>query len=173
MHFIISNANWQLIFVYALCAFVFLCMFIYIWTAISLSIIICSSLVLMSDGSTCIHHCMSMLSACGSVKILWTGGSHNIFLEINPVIDYCVFCYSYPERDELKTIYSIYMSSIMGMCLPKHQIWKSSTKIGNLTGSMIKIYEEVLADIFVLYCSGQNVGFTFCLEEYVLKLSNL
>jgi hypothetical protein len=93
-----------------------------------------------------------MLSACGSVKILWTRRAHNIFLlrEINPVIDYCVFCRSYPERDELKSIYSIYMSSIMGMCLPKHQIWKSSTKIANLTGSMIKIYEEVLADIFML-----------------------
>jgi hypothetical protein len=93
-----------------------------------------------------------MLSACGNIKILRTRGAHNIFAlrEINPVIDYCLFCSSYPEREELKSIYSIYMSSIMGMCLPKHQIWKSSIKIANLTGSMIKIYEEVLADIFML-----------------------
>jgi hypothetical protein len=63
-----------------------------------------------------------------------------------------MFCSSYPGQDELKSIYTIYMSSIMGMCLSKHQIWKSSTKIANLTGSMIKIFEEVLADNFMFFC---------------------
>jgi len=57
----------------------------------------------------------------------------------------CFFS-SYPERDELKSIYSIYMSSILGLCLPKHEMRKPSTEVANLTGSMIKIYEEVLTN---------------------------
>jgi hypothetical protein len=73
------------------------------------------------------------------------------------------FFSSYPERDELKSIYSIYMSSILGLCLPKHEIWKSSTKVANLTGSMIKIYEEVLADF--LYVWFDIWGYILCGTE--------
>ena len=60
-----------------------------------------------------------------------------------------MFFFSYPERDELKSIYSIYMSSILGLCLPKHQTWKSPAKVANLAGSMIKIYEEVLPKFYI------------------------
>jgi hypothetical protein len=76
------------------------------------------------------------------------------------------FCSSYPERDELKSIYSIYMSSILGLCVPKHQMWKSSTKVADLTGSMIKIYEEVFANTFMLNMSSpisqENNSFCGC-----------
>jgi hypothetical protein len=171
MHFVISSVSCQLIFVYALCAFAFYaCFFIYICTVISPPLIICSPLEVVSDGSTCFRHCM--LSASGSIKILYRGGTHNIFVlrEMNSVIDYCVFCSSYPERDELKSIYNIYMSSIMGMCLPKHQIWKSSSKIANLTGSMIKIYEEVLADIFMLIVSRSECGVHILLRRVCFKI---
>jgi hypothetical protein len=67
-------------------------------------------------------------------------------LKIKYVLVTMCFFSSYPERDELKSIYGIYMSSILGLCLPKHETWKPSTKVANLTGSMIKIYEEVLAN---------------------------
>jgi len=81
------------------------------------------------------------------------------------LVTMCFFC-SYPERDELKSIYSIYMSSILGLCLPKHETWKPSTKVANLTGSMIKIYEEVLAN-FCIYDLIYGVNFlsgTVCLK---------
>ncbi|XP_069679211.1 cytoplasmic dynein 2 heavy chain 1 isoform X2 [Periplaneta americana] len=54
-----------------------------------------------------------------------------------------IYSISYPEREEMKSIYHIYMSSILNSCVPQHPVWKSATKVTNLAGSIIKIYEEV------------------------------
>ncbi|KAJ9599678.1 hypothetical protein L9F63_026474, partial [Diploptera punctata] len=54
-----------------------------------------------------------------------------------------IYSISYPQKDELKAIYGMYMSSILNFCVPKHPIWKSKTKVSSLADSLIKIYEEV------------------------------
>ncbi|XP_063237932.1 cytoplasmic dynein 2 heavy chain 1 [Bacillus rossius redtenbacheri] len=54
-----------------------------------------------------------------------------------------IYAVSYPEKEQLQTIYNIYLTDIMSKCLPKHPVWKSSAKVTSLTSSMITVYQEV------------------------------
>nr|CAD7430090.1 unnamed protein product [Timema monikensis] len=55
----------------------------------------------------------------------------------------CLFV-SYPERDQLKSMYNLYLSHIMAQCLPNHSNWGNATKIASLATTMITVYEEVI-----------------------------
>lgn len=53
------------------------------------------------------------------------------------------FLYSYPERDQLQTIYSAYLEPVLHKNLKNHPIWGSLPKIHQLAGSMVQVYEQV------------------------------
>nr|CAD7594424.1 unnamed protein product [Timema genevievae] len=54
-----------------------------------------------------------------------------------------IYSVSYPERDQLKSMYNLYLSHIMTQCLPNHSNWSNTTKIASLAATMITVYEEV------------------------------
>nr|CAD7413402.1 unnamed protein product [Timema cristinae] len=54
-----------------------------------------------------------------------------------------IYSVSYPERDQLKSMYNLYLSHIMAQCLPNHSNWGNATKIASLATTMITVYEEV------------------------------
>lgn len=50
---------------------------------------------------------------------------------------------SYPEREQLQTIYGAYLEAVLHKNLKNHSIWGSSSKIYLLAGSMVQVYEQV------------------------------
>lgn len=53
------------------------------------------------------------------------------------------FFFSYPEREQLQTIYGAYLEPVLHKNLKNHSIWGSSSKISLLAGSMVQVYEQV------------------------------
>lgn len=51
--------------------------------------------------------------------------------------------FSYPEREQLQTIYGAYLEPVLHKNLKNHSIWGSSSKINLLAGSMVQVYEQV------------------------------
>ena len=60
------------------------------------------------------------------------------------------FFFSYPEREQLQTIYGAYLEAVLHKNLKNHSILGSSSKIYLLAGSMVQVYEQVYIH---LYCS--------------------
>lgn len=58
--------------------------------------------------------------------------------------------FSYPEREQLQTIYGAYLKPVLHKNLKNHTIWGSSSKIYLLAGSMVQVYEQVYIH---LHCS--------------------
>lgn len=54
----------------------------------------------------------------------------------------CFLC-SYPDRTQLQTIYSAYLSPVLQSTLGNHPTWSSAGKIHQLAGSLVQIYEQV------------------------------
>jgi len=54
-----------------------------------------------------------------------------------------IFLCSYPERDQLQTIYSAYLEPVLQKNLKSHPVWGSLPKIYQLAGSMVQVYEQV------------------------------
>lgn len=51
--------------------------------------------------------------------------------------------FSYPEREQLQTIYGAYLEPVLHKNLKNHSIWGSLSKINLLAGSMVQVYEQV------------------------------
>ena len=58
--------------------------------------------------------------------------------------------FSYPEREQLQTIYGAYLEPVLYKNLKNHPIWGSSSKIYLLAGSMVQVYEQVYIFIYVV-----------------------
>lgn len=54
---------------------------------------------------------------------------------------------SYPERDQLQTIYSAYLEPVLHKNLKNHPAWGSLAKIHQLAGSMVQVYEQVINSV--------------------------
>ncbi|XP_068082912.1 cytoplasmic dynein 2 heavy chain 1 [Anabrus simplex] len=54
-----------------------------------------------------------------------------------------IYSVSYPERDQLKAIYGLYLTHVLHLCVPEHPVWHNSSKVASLASTMIKMYEEI------------------------------
>lgn len=58
----------------------------------------------------------------------------------------CFFAsaFSYPDREQLQTIYSAYLQPVLQHSLGSQAAWASTGKTHQLAGSLVQLYEQVL-----------------------------
>ncbi|XP_063807614.1 cytoplasmic dynein 2 heavy chain 1 isoform X2 [Pseudophryne corroboree] len=78
---------------------------------------------------------VASMSAGGTI------GRHKLTTRFTSVVRICAI--DYPERDQLQTICSSYLEPVLHKNLKKHPIWSSVSKIHQLAGSMVQVYEQV------------------------------
>jgi dynein heavy chain 2 len=53
-------------------------------------------------------------------------------------------CYiSYPEREQLQTVYRLLLRPAISMCLKSHNVWDMPKSVAKLAGTMINIYDQI------------------------------
>ncbi|KAM8977653.1 cytoplasmic dynein 2 heavy chain 1 [Pelodytes ibericus] len=104
---------------------------------------------------------VASMSAGGTI------GRHKLTTRFTSVARICVV--DYPEREQLQTICSSYLEPVIHKNLKNHPIWRSPSKIHQVAGSMVQVYEQVRARFSVDDYS--HYLFTPCiLTEWVLGL---
>ncbi|XP_073414467.1 cytoplasmic dynein 2 heavy chain 1 isoform X2 [Dendrobates tinctorius] len=78
---------------------------------------------------------VASMSAGGTI------GRHRLTTRFTSVVRICAV--DYPERDQLQTICSSYLEPVLHQTLKKHPVWGSVSKIHQLAGSMVQVYEQV------------------------------
>ncbi|XP_053561557.1 cytoplasmic dynein 2 heavy chain 1 [Bombina bombina] len=84
---------------------------------------------------------VASMSAGGTI------GRHKLTTRFTSVVRICAV--DYPERDQLQTICSSYLEPVLQKNLKNHPVWSSSSKIHQLAGSMVQVYEQVRAKFSV------------------------
>lgn len=51
--------------------------------------------------------------------------------------------FSYPDREQLQTIYSAYLQPVLQHSLGSQALWASTGKTHQLAGSLVQLYEQV------------------------------
>lgn len=62
-----------------------------------------------------------------------------------------ILCNSYPDHEQLKSVYTAYLSAVLQQKVPTHPIWSNPSKVHALAGSMVQLYEQVDFIIFFLF----------------------
>ena len=70
-----------------------------------------------------------------------TLGRHKLSTRFTSIVR--IYSISYPDEEQLQTIYANYLRPILQQQLSNHRIWSSQGKINQLALSMIHIYDEV------------------------------
>ncbi|XP_075054902.1 cytoplasmic dynein 2 heavy chain 1 [Mixophyes fleayi] len=78
---------------------------------------------------------VASMSAGGTI------GRHKLTTRFTSVVRICAI--DYPEREQLQTICSSYLEPVLHQNLKKHPVWSSVSKIHQLAGSMVQVYEQV------------------------------
>ena len=50
---------------------------------------------------------------------------------------------SYPDREQLQTIYGAYLQPVLQRSLGDHAAWGTQGKVHQLAGSLVQVYEQV------------------------------
>ena len=50
---------------------------------------------------------------------------------------------SYPDVEQLQTVYGTYLKPVLHLTLASHPVWGSTAKVHALAGSMVQVYEQV------------------------------
>uniref|UniRef100_A0A8D0H431 Cytoplasmic dynein 2 heavy chain 1 n=1 Tax=Sphenodon punctatus TaxID=8508 RepID=A0A8D0H431_SPHPU len=96
-----------------------------------------------------------------------TLGRHKLTSRFTSIVRLCAI--DYPERDQLQAIYSAYLEPVLHKNLKNHPVWGSLSKIHQLAGSMVQVYEQARAK-FTVDDHSQYL-FTPCiLTQWVLGL---
>lgn len=61
---------------------------------------------------------------------------------------------SYPDKEQLQTIYSVYLQPVLQRSLGSQAVWASAGKTHQLAGSLVEIYEQVWTPAGVLLYSN-------------------
>ncbi|XP_053095782.1 cytoplasmic dynein 2 heavy chain 1 isoform X3 [Pangasianodon hypophthalmus] len=94
-------------------------------------------------------------------------GRHTLTSRFTSIVRICTI--DYPDREQLQTIYSAYLSPVLQRTLGNHPTWSSVGKIHQLAGSLVQIYEQVKAKFTV--DDHSHYLFTPCvLTQWVLNL---
>lgn len=65
---------------------------------------------------------------------------------------------SYPDREQLQTIYSAYLQPVLQHGLGSQASWASSGRTHQLAGSLVQLYEQVLIEEQGALSGGGSVG---------------
>nr|DBA32514.1 TPA: hypothetical protein GDO54_000298 [Pyxicephalus adspersus] len=104
---------------------------------------------------------VASMSAGGTI------GRHKLTTRFTSVVRICAI--DYPERDQLQTICSSYLEPVLRKSLQKHPVWSSASKIHQLAGSLVQVYEQVRAKFSV--DDHSHYLFTPCiLTQWILGL---
>ncbi|XP_069495113.1 cytoplasmic dynein 2 heavy chain 1 isoform X2 [Ambystoma mexicanum] len=104
---------------------------------------------------------VTSMSAGGTI------GRHKLTSRFTSVVRICAI--DYPDRDQLQSIYSAYLEPVIHKNLKNHSAWGPLSKIHQLAGSMVQVYEQVRAKFTVDDYS--HYLFTPCiLTQWVLGL---
>ncbi|XP_068526326.1 cytoplasmic dynein 2 heavy chain 1 isoform X3 [Anas acuta] len=103
----------------------------------------------------------------GSMTAGGTLGRNKLTSRFTSIVRLCAV--DYPERDQLRTIYSAYLEPVLQKSLNNHPVWGSLPKVHQLAGSMVQVYEQVRAKFTV--DDHSHYLFTPCiLTQWVLGL---
>lgn len=50
---------------------------------------------------------------------------------------------SYPDREQLQTIYGAYLQPVLQRSMGEPSVWSSAGKVHQLAGSLVQVYEQV------------------------------
>ncbi|KAM4699205.1 cytoplasmic dynein 2 heavy chain 1 [Discoglossus pictus] len=104
---------------------------------------------------------VASMSAGGTI------GRHKLTTRFTSVVRICAV--DYPEREQLQIICSSYLEPVIQKNLRNHPVWNSSSKIHQLAGSMVQVYEQVRAKFSV--DDHSHYLFTPCiLTQWILGL---
>ena len=84
---------------------------------------------------------MEGIQVVGSMTPSSSLGRHSLTTRLTSVV--CVCCMSYPDRDQLETIYSTYLNGVFQAALEGHPVWSNTGKVHALAASMVRVYSEV------------------------------
>ena len=62
-----------------------------------------------------------------------------------------VFIASYPDQDQLQTVYGTYLQPVLHHSLSSHPVWGSTARVHALASSMVQVYEQVR--LYVIHIS--------------------
>uniref|UniRef100_A0A8B9KYT5 Dynein cytoplasmic 2 heavy chain 1 n=1 Tax=Astyanax mexicanus TaxID=7994 RepID=A0A8B9KYT5_ASTMX len=71
-------------------------------------------------------------------------GRHTLTSRFTSIVRICTI--DYPDREQLQTIYSAYLSPVLQRTLGNHPTWSSAGRVHQLAGSLVQIYEQVSSD---------------------------
>uniref|UniRef100_A0A8C4HES0 Cytoplasmic dynein 2 heavy chain 1 n=1 Tax=Dicentrarchus labrax TaxID=13489 RepID=A0A8C4HES0_DICLA len=80
---------------------------------------------------------MASMSTGGAV------GSHSLTSRFSSIVRICTI--DYPDREQLQTIYSAYLQPVLQHGLGSQASWASTGKTHQLAGSLVQLYEQVVA----------------------------
>lgn len=66
-----------------------------------------------------------------------------VYLKLIPLCHLCAPGSSYPDREQLQTIYSVYLQPVLQQSLGSQALWASAGKAHQLAGSLVELYEQV------------------------------
>lgn len=66
-----------------------------------------------------------------------------VYLQLITFSSFYAFGYSYPDREQLQTIYSVYLQPVLQRSLGSQALWASTGKAHQLAGSLVELYEQV------------------------------
>ncbi|XP_043547742.1 cytoplasmic dynein 2 heavy chain 1 isoform X2 [Chiloscyllium plagiosum] len=94
-------------------------------------------------------------------------GRHTLTTRFTSIVRICTI--NYPDREQLQAIYSAYLQPVLHRNLKHHPIWSCPTRIHQLAGSLVQVYEQVRTKFTV--DDNSHYLFTPCiLTQWVLGL---
>ncbi|XP_034023634.1 cytoplasmic dynein 2 heavy chain 1 [Thalassophryne amazonica] len=96
-----------------------------------------------------------------------TLGSHLLTSRFSSIVRICTI--DYPDREQLHTVYSVYLQPVLQHSLGSEAAWATSGRTHQLAGSLVQLYEQVKAKFTM--DDHSHYLFTPCiLTEWVLSL---
>lgn len=80
---------------------------------------------------------------------------HNLLNAFDPLTSTLL---SYPDREQLQTIYSAYLQPVLQHGLGSQASWASSGRTHQLAGSLVQLYEQVLIEEQGALSRGRPLG---------------
>lgn len=72
-----------------------------------------------------------------------------VYLKLIPLCQFCAPGSSYPDREQLQTIYSVYLQPVLQQSLGSQALWASTGKAHQLAGSFVELYEQVWIHLWI------------------------
>uniref|UniRef100_A0AAR2JK60 Cytoplasmic dynein 2 heavy chain 1 n=1 Tax=Pygocentrus nattereri TaxID=42514 RepID=A0AAR2JK60_PYGNA len=70
-------------------------------------------------------------------------GRHMLTSRFTSIVRICTI--DYPDREQLQTIYSAYLSPVLQRTLDSHPTWSSAGRVHQLAGSLVQVYEQCVS----------------------------